>query len=365
MATPALLALLLSFGLAAAIDQLARRHKIGLAIPRPRDLHTEPTPRWGGLAIFVSFCLITIFWQQLHPDQFAGLNFPFALLGWSIDKRLLGILLGGLVLTVVMLIDDWRGLPVSWKLLGQIVSAAIVVASSVELSSFRLPLGHLATINLWQIPVQLGNVTYHLVPVADLLLIFWLVLLMNAMNFLDGLDGLATSVGAIATVTIILLSLTTIVNQPAIALLGFILLGSLFGFLPWNWHPARLFLGDSGATLIGFLLGVLSVISGSKVATLGLVLGLPILDLAFVFISRLLQHKNPFKSPGQDHLHHRLLKAGLSVPQTTLLYTSLAGLLGLSTLMTGTNGKFVVLLIVLVALAGLISYLNLRLAKAR
>lgn len=363
MSTPAIIALVITFVLAGAIDRLARTRRWAMLAPRARDIHGEATPRLGGVAIFLGFFVTALFWHAIRPADFAAFGFPFAIFGLSIDKQLLGILLGALVLSGVMIIDDIKGLSFGWKLAGQIAAGLIVIAASVNTDFIRLPFGAMLHLDIWQIPIQIGAATYHIKPLGDLFVLFWLVLLMNAVNFVDGLDGLATSLGSVATLTIVLLALSETVAQPAVALLGFIFLGALCGFLPWNWHKARLFLGDTGAGLIGYILGVLSVISGSKIATLGLVLVIPILDLLYVVICRLLKHQNPFKTADQNHLHHRLIKLGLSTPQAVLAYTAVAAAIGILAISTSTLGKTYVFLAATVIIAALFTLLTRALSQ--
>ena len=363
MSTPAIIALVITFVLAGVTQRLARTRHLAMLAPRARDVHGEATPRLGGVAIFLGFFITALFWHAIRPGDFAAFGFPFAIFGLSIDKQLLGILLGALVLCGTMVVDDIKGLPFGYKLAGQIAAGLIVIAASVNTDFIRLPFGGMLQLDIWKIPLQIGSATYHIKPLGDLFVLFWLVLLMNAVNFVDGLDGLATSLGAVATLTIVLLALSDTVAQPAVALLGFIFLGALCGFLPWNWHKARLFLGDTGAGLIGYILGVLSVISGSKIATLGLVLVIPILDLLYVVICRLVKHQNPFKTADQNHLHHRLIKLGLTTTQAVLAYTAVAALIGMLAIFTGTSGKTYVFLGSAILVAGLFTLLTRALGR--
>lgn len=334
------------------------RYKIALPEPRERDVHTDPVPRLGGVALFIAFLVTTLFWNIYRPESFAAFNFPFSILNFSIDKRLLGILLGSLVIVIVMAIDDIKGLRPSTKLFWQIVAGLVVIASGVGIDYFRLPLIGDIRLDSIQIPIHIAGVVYHFTLFADLFLLLWLVLLMNALNFLDGLDGLATGISWVAALSIVVLSMTAAVNQPATALLALILFGAISGFVPWNWHKAKMFLGDSGSIFLGFILGVLSVIAGSKVATLGLVLGLPILDSLVVIINRIWHGQNPFTTADQTHLHHRLIKAGIAVPQAVLYYVSLSALFGILALVSNTLIKGLVLLCILAGLV--LIYLVLR-----
>ncbi len=331
--------LLIAYFTAHFLRRFCLKYKIALPPLRARDVHTTPTPRLGGLAIFLGFWLTTLLWHVLKPESFSSFDFPFALFGFSIDKRLLGIILGSLVIVTAMAVDDIKGLKPAQKLFWQILASLIVIASGVGIDYITLPfLGNVPLDGL-QIPITLGSTTYHFSVFADLFLLFWLLLLMNSVNFLDGLDGLATGLSWVAALTIVLLSLKPIVNQPATALLALILFGAISGFVPLNWHKAKMFLGDSGSMFLGFILGVLSTISGGKVATLGLVLGLPILDALVVVARRILKGENPFSTADQTHLHHRLIKAGLAVPQAVLFYVALSALIAAISLASSTMAK--------------------------
>jgi UDP-GlcNAc:undecaprenyl-phosphate GlcNAc-1-phosphate transferase len=142
--------------------------------------------------------------------------------------------------------------------------------------------------------------------------------MINSINFIDGLDGLSSGIGVIAAVTLGMISLTPGVPQPFVAVLCFVLAGSLLGFLRWNFHPATIFAGTSGVMFLGYTLAVLSILGTAKVAVALLVLGVPIIDAFWIIVRRLLQRRSPF-SPDRGHLHHRLLDVGLSHRQTVLL----------------------------------------------
>ena len=146
--------------------------------------------------------------------------------------------------------------------------------------------------------------------------VFWIVGMINSINFIDGLDGLSSGIAFIAAVTLGLISLTTqTVHQPLIAVLCFILAGSLLGFLRWNLHPASIFAGTSGVQFVGYTLAVLSILGTAKVAVALLVLGVPIIDTFWIIVRRLLDRRSPF-SPDRGHIHHRMLDLGLSHRQT-------------------------------------------------
>jgi UDP-GlcNAc:undecaprenyl-phosphate GlcNAc-1-phosphate transferase len=161
--------------------------------------------------------------------------------------------------------------------------------------------------------------------------------MINSINFIDGLDGLSSGIGLIAAVTLGVISLTDQFSQPYVAVLCFVLAGSLLGFLRWNFHPATIFVGTSGVMFIGYTLALLSILGTAKVVVALLVLGVPIIDAFWIIVRRLAQGRSPF-SPDRGHLHHRLLDIGLSHRQTVLLiYGICIGLAVLAMLLSGAT----------------------------
>jgi Glycosyl transferase family 4 len=174
-------------------------------------------------------------------------------------------------------------------------------------------------------------------PFAAGFAIFWIIGMMNSINWIDGLDGLSSGVAFIAAVTLGLISLTTQVGQPLIAVLCFALAGSLLGFLRWNFHPATIFTGTSGVQFVGYTLAVLSVLGTAKVAVALLVLGVPIIDTFWIIVRRLSERRSPF-TPDRTHIHHRLLDLGLSHRQTVLvIYGICVALAVLALILTGAT----------------------------
>ena len=174
-------------------------------------------------------------------------------------------------------------------------------------------------------------------PFATGFTMLWIVGMINSINFIDGLDGLSSGIALIAAVTLALISLTTQVNQPLIAVLCFALAGALLGFLRWNFYPATIFAGTSGVQFIGYSIAVLSILGSAKVAVALLVLGVPIIDTFWIIVRRLAQRRSPF-SPDRSHIHHRMLDLGLSHRQTVLLIYAICIALGLlSLLLSGIN----------------------------
>lgn len=345
---PFVIAALISGGLTYSVKKLAE--KFGWAdYPAPRKVHTKPTPRLGGVAIVVAFLCLAIGYNLISTR----LNFtPFHI--WLFDKRLFGTLLGVLILLVIGVIDDIRGLKPWQKLIGHILAAGMVVLFGISINYLRLPGGlHLELTSLIY-PITIFTHTYNFVVFGDLITMLWIVLMINTMNFLDGLDGLASGVSVIAGIAIFFLCLS--LGQPAAALLAIIFSGAVFGFLPWNFNPAKIFMGDSGSMFLGFMLAVLSVISGGKLATAFLVLGLPILDVVWVVLRRLVYGKSPF-SADKMHLHHRLLSIGLSQRQVVLVLYFVAAGFGTVAVLSSTAAKIQALFWLLGLMAALIIFL--------
>ena len=340
---------IISACLTGLVLKLAKKRGV-LPIVRVRDTHKTPLPRIGGVAIFGAFLITVLIFRFIDPPAVAGFGFPFAVLGFSIDKRLLALLTGGLVLVLAMLYDDLRGLKAYQKLLTQVVVALIVIVGGIGVSYINNPFGGPEwRLDGWQIPISLGSAVYHLVVLADVLVVLWLVLLMNVLNFSDGIDGLAGSIGVISLGVLAILSSRVPVLQESTALIARIGVGAVLGFLLWNLPPARIFMGDSGSMFLGFLIGVLAIIAGAKLATTLVVLAIPILDALFVVCVRIIKNQNPFTTADQSHLHHKFLQVGLSVRQTLTLLVSFSLLFGLAALQNDGLAKaraFIVAIIV-------------------
>lgn len=299
-------AFFLSFALTLVAIQIGYRYKI-LSNPRKRDIHKKPIPRIGGIAIFGSFIIVSIIYLLFICPNYKLTDFAFL----KTDKQLLGIWLGALIITVSMLLDDIRGLRAWQKLIFQVLAVFCVLASGIGIDYLANPFGGTINLNSVYIPIlNYNGIVYHFSLWSDLLTIFWMVGMMNVINFVDGIDGLAAGISIIAALTIFLVSLAS--GQLALALLAIILVGSSLGFLSFNYPPAKIFMGDSGSMFLGFMLGVMPLLSGGKLATAFLVLGFPIVDGLIVAGGRLLRRQNPFTSPDKTHLHHRFISAGFS-----------------------------------------------------
>ena len=236
---------------------------------------------------------------------------------------LAALLLGGAAAAGVGALDDFLDLRARWQLVGQVALAVFAVAAGIAVDFINNPFGP-------------GVVSFTGVFAAGFT-IFWIVGMINSINFIDGLDGLSSGIALIASVTLGLISLSTQVRQPLVAVLCFALAGSLLGFLRWNLHPASIFSGTSGVQFVGYTLAVLSVLGTAKVAVALLVLGVPIIDTFWIIVRRLTQGRSPF-SADRHHIHHRLLDLGLSHRQTVfVIYGICLALAVLALVLSGVN----------------------------
>ncbi len=310
---------------------LARRYRIFFSQIRQRDQHTFPVARVGGIAIVISFFLVVIAGLIALPDFF-----HFSSPGlFGIDRNLIGLALALIVLTVVNVIDDLRGLPVPIRLASQILAGLLVVWFGIHVPNISNPFGGV---------IHLGGFDW-------LVIVVWLVIISNAVNWVDGVNGLASGLGAISLAVLFFLSIRPGIQQSGNAYLAAAAFGATIGFLPFNLGRAKAFLGDTGSMFLGFIIGILAIISGGKIATAFLVLAIPFLDALVVFVSRLASGQSPFKAD-RRHLHHRFLALGMKEWQIVALLYTVSLLFGLIALNTRTIGKFwaIVLAVALMAL---------------
>jgi len=329
------LALLLSLGLTPAIKQLVKRWQI-LDLPNlPRKVHPMPTPLLGGLAIYLSFIVaLAIYLQFGNPDYHIV---PI--------KFFLGIIFGGLVLIIGGVLDDKLNLPPKILWLFPAFASLIIIWSGIGIGITQIS-------NPFGSPIFIGYhyslFTIHY-SLPALLAWLWMMGMIFTTKLLDGLDGLCSGVGLIGCLTMFALSLTAKVNQPITASIAIIFAGCLLGFLFYNFNPASIFLGESGSTLVGFMLGVLAIILGAKIATALLVMGIPILDVAWAIIRRLFYHRSPFKGDRQ-HLHFRLLDIGLSQRQAVLVLYAISAIFGTVAVFLQSMGKLIALVILVLVM---------------
>ncbi len=269
----------------------------------------------------------------------------FALLLTSPDPRsLLGISVCAVAIAGIGLIDDFFDIHPLFKLAGQLAVALAAVMFGVQITVISNPFGGVVALD-----VVLGSA----------ITVFWLVGMMNAVNLLDGLDGLAPGVVLVSALIMSLLSAQ--LGNSALALFGLALAGSVIGFLPFNAYKAKLILGDSGSNLLGFLVGALAVLGQAKIGTALLVLGIPILDVAWTVVRRYRSGRG-IMSRDTEHLHHRLVDAGLTHPQVTAVYVLLCAAFGASALLLERAEKLFALA-ALTALTACMLYVSARRAS--
>lgn len=314
-----------------AADRLGRRWNI-VSEPGGRRLNEGDFRRlskFGGLSLFVSFTISVLVAQALPIPRLD----PYEVI------RLVGLLLGGCIIFAAGLLDDlfhFRALP---QFIGQSLAAAVAIAFQIFIEFFNNPFTGAQT-EPWPFWVTV-TISY-----------FWLVGMMNTVNFMDGLDGLAAGVAVIAGIMLFVNSAFRVEPpQTSVSLLHLALVGTSLGFLMFNFYPARIFMGG-GAVYLGYLLGALSIIGGAKMATILLVMGLPLMDVVWQALNRLRLGRNPFEGD-RGHVHFRLLDLGFSQRQIVLVYYLFCGFFGFLTLVTDSQFfKFIALGIMLVVVIG-------------
>ena len=296
-----------------------------------RHLHEKPTPLLGGAAIFLSFWAVVLF---LIFNPVYGME--------KITDQLFAALISGTIIMLIGIADDLR--PLSAKLRLMFVVAAIFICAIYFpwLTKITNPFG--GYIELTQ-------------TVGGILVFFWLMGTTYTVKILDGLDGLATGVVAIGAFIILLLTSFTKFYQPNVALVAAIFLAACLGFLVFNFYPAKIFLGESGSMFIGFMLGVLAIIGGGKLATALLVMAIPILDIIRVVYKRLRRGQPIFKGD-REHLHFRLVDSGFSHRRAVLFLYFLAFLFGVTTLFLQSIQKLYALLALVVLMAIISHYVG-------
>jgi UDP-GlcNAc:undecaprenyl-phosphate/decaprenyl-phosphate GlcNAc-1-phosphate transferase len=330
------IAFFLSFVLTLVVSKLARSHNIVDSPDSERKFHKQPTPLLGGIAVYAAFFLV-IAGMYLGGFLMNG-NIPFT--------QLVGILLGGLILMIGGFLDDKYALKPYQSIIFPVLASLVVVGSGIQAVSVLNPFtGEVMLLNQ---AILLG------VPLASGVVVFlWTMGMIYITKFLDGMDGLTSGISAIAGIVLFGLSLTPDVQQPQTALLAIAFVGSILGFLIFNFYPAKIFLGESGSTFAGFILAILAIVSGGKVATAILVMGIPLLDTAWVILQRLFNRQSPFRGD-RRHLHYKLLDIGFSEPQAVLFLYALSGIFGVSALFLQSLGKLIAIGILVLVMAAII-----------
>ena len=294
-------------------------YKIG-AIDNPdkRRVHKKPIPRLGGLAIYYGFLISVLLFSKF-------------------DKQFIGIIAGSLLIVGAGIIDDVFQLRASIKLLVQIAAGLIVAFCDVRINAISMPIsivdGGILSLGILSVPVT----------------IIWIVGVTNAVNLIDGLDGLAVGISSIATFSLFFIAI--LAGEASVAILAAALAGSCLGFIPYNFNPAKIFMGDTGSTFLGYMLAIICIqglFKGYVIISFivpFLILGLPIFDTVYAILRRI-KNKKPIMSPDRGHLHHRLMDMGLSQKQTVAILYVIAMVLGLSAVMVVGQGAYIAILLV-------------------
>jgi len=301
---PFLLSLILAVFFTLIVQRIAKYFKI---VDQPeaapeRKIHTRAIPLLGGTAIILALLFVCL----IFKDKIA--------VGFLLPKYLWGIFLAGVLLMIGGFLDDKYNL--SWKkqIIWPILAVLVVIAAGIGVKFITNPFGGVIWLDQLKIKIlTLGSIPYYLTLFADLFAFVWLLGMMYTTKYLDGLDGLVSGITVIGAVIVFFMSLSKDVSQPQTAMVAAILAGSCLGFLIFNFNPARIFLGEGGSLFCGFMLGILAIIGQGKIATALLIMGIPILDVAWVIIRRLFfEKKSPFQTSDKKHLHFRLLDVGFS-----------------------------------------------------
>ena len=314
-------AFLIAYASTPIVKMLAFR--IG-AVDVPKDnrrMHKKPIARLGGLAIFYGFIISILCFAE-------------------IDTELRGILIGSVIIVVMGIFDDIYSLNALFKFVVQVGAAMIVVLHGVRID-------HISSFGFGESPyIALGVFS---IPIT----VLWIVGVTNALNLIDGLDGLAAGISTISTVSLFAISLIT--REVGVAVVTAAIAGAGFGFMPYNLHPAKIFMGDTGSTFLGFMLASISIVGLFKsyavisMAVPFLILGLPIFDTLFAILRRVLRGQSPMK-PDRGHVHHRLIDLGFDQKQTVIILLIASGLLSLSAvvlMLCGASRAIILILAVL------------------
>jgi UDP-GlcNAc:undecaprenyl-phosphate GlcNAc-1-phosphate transferase len=306
----------------------------------PKVLHQYPVPRGGGIPIFLSLLISVIIFLPL-------------------DKHLLGILIGALLILIIGVLDDIYDLNPYLRLLAGFLAAGCVVASGIGIAFVTNPFGGIIQLNQPQIPFYLFGSLHTIWVLSDLVALIWIVWCMNFVNWSKGLDGQLPGIVVIAALTIALLSLrySADITQWPVIILALITAGAYLGFTPWNFYPQKIMPGYGGGALAGFLLAVLSILTTSKINTLMVVLSVPMIDAFYSIIRRILQGRSPVWGD-RGHLHHRLIDLDWGKRKIALFYWAITALMGFLALKLNSKAKFYTIILLTIILGGTILWLK-------
>ncbi|GHV32244.1 undecaprenyl-phosphate alpha-N-acetylglucosaminyl 1-phosphate transferase [Clostridia bacterium] len=322
-----------SFGMSPLVKRFA---KIVGAVDVPSDerrMHKTPITRLGGLAIFLGFIVAVLIFNDM-------------------GEQVRGILIGAVIIVVLGILDDILRLKAWIKLLFQIAAALVPVLSGVVVNHFTNILYIFTDGSPY---IALGNWA---IPIT----VVWIVVITNSVNLIDGLDGLAVGVSSIAAISMLVISL--VLQNPVVAILMAALAGACVGFMPYNLNPAKMFMGDTGALFLGYILATCSIMGLFKFyaiisfAVPFLVLGLPIFDTVSAIVRRLSKGKSPM-NPDRSHVHHHLIDMGLTQKQSVAILYVLSAALGTTAVMLTTAGEIKAIFLLVAVLIAFIIAINL------
>lgn len=340
------IAFLLAFITAFVITPYTMRlaHRVGaIDMPDNRKVHKKPIPRLGGIAIIVGFLVSVIYLLIIFSVE------NTLVLASDEILKLVGFFIGIILLGILCFIDDTKGVHPLIKLSVQIVVALIVILSGIRIDSFAIP--------FLEENVNLSNIVSYIIT------LFWIVGITNAINLIDGLDGLSSGIALIASVSLLIIfTLNAQTGLLAIVLVT-ALAGGIVGFLPFNFNPAKTFVGDTGSNFLGFSLAVISILGVAKTYTAIvivapiIILGLPIFDTMFAIIRRVIKGKSlkAVLSPDKGHLHHRLMAKGYTQKQSVLILYGMSAVLGFFAIILLESGiwkalSFAMLIVAIIAI---------------
>jgi len=308
-----------------------------------RRVHKKPTPRAGGIAIIVAMAVALLLYYilSLFYDSL------------KVDMRFVGYCIGAALIAIMGFLDDMKDLRAIEKFLFQIVAASVIYLFGINIVGIKIPF-------IYQNIIDFGIFAY---PIT----LFWILGITNAVNLIDGLDGLAAGISSISAISLLVVFLLT--GAPLeVVVITIALVGATLGFLPYNFNPAKTFMGDVGSNFLGFTLSVISIMGMAKgytiltIATPIIILGIPVFDMVFAIIRRLIRHQK-ITAPDKEHIHHRLLNLGLSQRQAVLILYSITSILGIIAVAITANIKWQIILLIVILVNILAIYLVARYKK--
>lgn len=311
--------------------KIANKYGILDSPKNKRKIHSKPMPRIGGLAIVIAmFIGLAVYYFLTHMIHSIALSSQFE-----------GYLIGALLISIMGFVDDIINLRARYKFIFQLIAACIVYAFGITISGVKIPFIYPYTIDFGtytfpSTPILISGGSFYeaIKPFLTLsfpITLLWIIGVTNAVNLIDGLDGLADGISAISATALLIIFITTSASLDAIVITA-VLVGATLGFLPYNFNPAKTFMGDVGSNFLGFTLATVSVLGFAKGYTMVaiiapiLALGVPIFDTLFAMIRRFINHK-PMLQPDRGHIHHRLLRHGFSQRQSVLILYTITSIL--------------------------------------